>query len=80
MQLQSLLTVHIVAGGEVNMNLLISCVKALDVFFWVNRTFREEIDQVDMKEFHNDAINNNINLTPMIKDWSNKTKIQVRNG
>ena len=79
MQLQSLLTINIVAGGGVNMDLLMSCVKMLDIFNWVNQTFRDPVDQIEKKEFNNDAVNNNINLSPSIKDWSNRTKVQVRN-
>ena len=79
MQLQSLLTINIVAGGNVNMDLLMSCVRMLDIFYWINIRFRDAVDQIEKKEFHNDAVNNNINLGPSIKDWSNRTKVQVRN-
>ena len=79
MQLQSLLTINIVAGGNVNMDLLMSCVRMLDIFYWINIRFRDTVDQIEKKEFHNDAVNNNINLGPSIKDWSNRTKVQVRN-
>ena len=79
MQLQSLLTMNIVAGGMPNYELLVLSVKMLDIFHWVNQTFRDPIDQIEKKEFHNDAVNNNINLSPIIKDWSNRTKVQVRN-
>jgi len=79
-QLQSLLTINIVAGGNLNMELLMSCVKMLDIFHWINLTFRDSIDRIEKKEFHNDAVNNNINLGPSIKDWTNRTKVQVRNN
>ena len=61
------------------MDLLMSCVRMLDIFYWINIRFRDTVDQIEKKEFHNDAVNNNINLGPSIKDWSNRTKVQVRN-
>lgn len=33
-----------------------------------------------MKEFHNDAVNSNLELKPSMMDWAKQTKIQVRNG
>ena len=61
------------------MDLLMACVRMLDILYWVNLTFRDTVDQIEKKEFNNDAVNNNINLGPSIKDWSNRTKVQVRN-
>ena len=79
MDLQSLLTINIVTGAGVNMELLMAVVKMLDIIFWINNAFRDPVDQIEKKEFNNDAVNNNINLGPSIKDWSNRTKVQVRN-
>ena len=44
MQLQSLLTMNIVAGGIPNYELIIVCVRMLDIFYWVNTMFRDPID------------------------------------
>ena len=70
---------NIVAGGIPNYELIVVCVRMLDIFFWINQTFRDPIDQIEKKEFHNDAVNNNINLSNIIKEWANRTKVQVRN-
>ena len=75
MQLQSLMTMNIVAGGVPNYELIVVCVRMLDIFFWINQTFRDPIDQIEKKEFHNDAVNNNINLSNIIKEWANRTKV-----
>ena len=47
MQLQSLLTMNIVAGGVPNYELIIVCVRMLDIFHWVNKMFRDPIDQIE---------------------------------
>jgi len=57
------------------MDLLMCVIKMLDIFNWANKTFRDPVDQIEKKEFNNDAVNNNINLGPSIKDWSNRTKV-----
>ena len=44
MQLQSLMTMNIVAGGVPNYELIVVCVRMLDIFFWINQTFRDPID------------------------------------
>ena len=62
------------------MDLLMGSIKMLDIFYWINYSFRDSVDQIEKKEFNNDAVNNNINLGPSIKEWANRTKVQVRNN
>lgn len=34
----------------------------LDLIQWVNSCFKDKVDQIEKKEFHNDAVNNNLDL------------------
>ena len=68
-QLQSLLTIHIVSGELLNMNLVKSCVKMLDIFYRVNFKVRAPTDQILEKEFINQAVNNDVVLDPSISAW-----------
>lgn len=78
MQLQSLITINIVTGVA-NMDLLKAAVRVLDLLWWVNRNFKQKGEQIEVKEFHNDAVNNNLELKPSMTEWAKQTKIQVRN-
>lgn len=79
MQLQNVLT-HNIISGVINNRLFIEAVKLLDTFYWLNFTFKDTNDQISKKEFHNDAVNNNLELKPLMDQWANRTKVQVRNG
>ena len=61
------------------MDLIKSSIKTLDIWNWVNQTFRDKMNQVEQKEFANDAINNNLDLEAPMDEWAKLTKIQVRN-
>ena len=52
----------------------------LDTVHWLNLTFKDKKDQIDRKEFQNDAVNQTLELRGFMDQWSNKTKVQVRNG
>lgn len=47
---------------------------------WLNFTFKDQKDQIDKKEFHNDAVNSSLDLRALMYQWANRTKVQVRNG
>lgn len=78
MQLQSLITANIVVG-VVDMEFLKQSVVFLDVLHWINQDLLPKDDQIEIKEFHNDAVNSNLDLKPSMVDWAKFTKIQVRN-
>lgn len=61
MQIQSLLTLNIITG-YMDMEVLTHCIRTLDILHWVNSALRDQADQIAQKEFHNDAVNNNLDL------------------
>lgn len=61
------------------MELFIDTINVLDVLHWVNASFKEKHEQVDKKEFFNDAVNKNLDLRPQMMEWANRTKVQIRN-
>jgi hypothetical protein len=79
MQLQSNVTINIVTG-VVNIDLLKAAVCCLDILYWVNKNFKQPSEKIQEKEFHNDAVNNNLELKLSMADWAKQTKIQARNG
>ena len=62
------------------MELIENCIVVLDVLHWVNKTFKAKKDQIETKEFYNDAINNNLRLKNAMAEWAKQSKIQIRNG
>lgn len=34
----------------------------LDILYWVNKKFKPKEEKIEDKEFHNDAVNNNLDL------------------
>ena len=75
MQLQNLITANIVVG-VVNMELLKECVTFLDILHWVNQDLiTKQEDRIEVKEFHNEAVNNNLDLKPSMVNWAKYTKI-----
>ena len=83
MALQNLITISIISSGvfqPINIDLIEQCIIVLDVFHWVNMTFKLKKDQVEVKEFYNDAVNNNLKLKYAMQEWAKQSKIQIRNG
>lgn len=62
------------------MPLLHQSVAFLDILNWINQDLLPKEDRIEVKEFHNDAVNNNLDLKPSMVDWAKFTKIQVRNN
>ena len=79
MQLQNILT-HNIIQSNINAELFEATVKALDIMHWLNFKFKDTKDQIDKKEFNNDAVNSNLELRALMDQWANRTKVQVRNG
>lgn len=75
MQLQSLLTISIISGAHLNMELFVETIRVLDIFHWVNAKLKEDSSQIEKKEFHNDAVNNNLELKSHMVQWANTTKV-----
>lgn len=40
---------------------------------WINFTFKDTADQIEKKEFHNDAVNNNLDLKMFMALWADRT-------
>ena len=57
------------------MELIENCIVVLDVLHWVNKTFKAKKDQIETKEFYNDAINNNLRLKNAMAEWAKQSKI-----
>lgn len=62
------------------MKSLKAAVNTLDIFYWINGNFRDKINQVEHKEFINEAVNTSSNLDPEMQQWAKLTGIQVRNN
>jgi len=62
MSLQSLLTINIITE-EINFDLLEETVKIIDLLWRVNQMKPISV-RIQPKEFHNDAINNSVDLKP----------------
>lgn len=75
MQLQSLLTISIISGAMLNMELFVETIRVLDILHWVNAKLKEPESQIEKKEFHNDAVNNNLELRSHMVQWANTTKV-----
>lgn len=73
MQLQNLLTLNIIQGEEINYTLFTETIRVLDVLNWLNISFRDASDQIERKEFHNDAVNNNLDLRMFMNRWADRT-------
>ncbi len=72
MCLQSLLTINIITE-EINFELLEENVKLIDLLWRVNK-MKSKSEQIHPKEFHNDAINNSVDLKPQMFQWASQTK------
>lgn len=77
--MQNILTQNIIQG-VIRPQLFQETVKAIDVLHWLNFTFKDAEDRIDRKEFHNDAVNEVLELRILMDSWANRTKVQVRNG
>ena len=40
---------------------------------WANTTFKDKADRIERKEFHNDAVNNNLDLRMFMAHWAERT-------
>ena len=69
--LQSQLTINIITG-QIQMKRLEEIIKLMDTFWRVNKS--RSFGQMSIKEFQNDAINNNIELKQMMVQWAKYTK------
>ena len=49
----------------------------LDLINWVNICYKDEVDQIEKKEFHNDAVNNNLDLRLFMAQWADRTFHQI---
>lgn len=76
MSLQNLLTINIV-GEQINFPLFEDTIKFLDILFKVNKIKPKEQQILD-KEFHNDAINNSVELKSEMFKWAKQTKDQLK--
>ena len=47
---------------------------------WANSTFKDKSDRIERKEFHNDAVNNNLDLRMFMAHWAERTVGQVSNN
>jgi hypothetical protein len=66
--LQSLLTINII-GEEIDFNLLEETIKIMDLL-WRTNKLKPIQEQIHDKEFHNDSINNNVDLKESMKEWA----------
>ena len=48
-------------------------IHVLDILQWLNCTFKDQKDQIAKKEFHNDAVNNNLDLRNFMIQWADST-------
>ena len=76
---QNILSQNVIQGA-IRPMLFQDTVKAIDVLHWLNFTFKDLQDQIDPKEFSNDAVNQVLELRILMDSWANRTKVQVRNG
>jgi hypothetical protein len=52
----------------------------MDILYWVNSHFIPKAERIEDKEFHNDAVNNELDLKSSMAEWAKLSKIQVRNN
>ena len=50
----------------------------MDIMHWLNFTCKDKADQLDKKEFNNDAVNNNLDLRNLMDQWALRTREQVK--
>lgn len=74
MVLQGLLTLNVVTGVT-NQSLVVQTINCLDVLWWTNNTFRKGLAKLEAKEFHNDAVNNTLDLSESMNRWAYHTRI-----
>ncbi len=80
MQMQNILTLNIIQGVQVNYQLFTDTIMMLDILQWLNFTFKDKSKQIEKKEFHNDAVNNNVDLRLFMVGWAERTLESVKNG
>ena len=72
--MQNLLTQNVI-GGVINAPLFQETIKVIDTFHWLNFTFKDQTDQIDKKEFNNEAVNSALELRALMDQWANRTKV-----
>lgn len=72
------MTINVITGIK-NLDLLQLTIKILDILFWVNKKFKRQGEKIAVKDFNNEAINNQVDLKPHMAEWARFSKIQVRN-
>lgn len=70
------MTINII-NEDINLELLEETVKIIDLL-WRANSFKPAADKLHAKEFHNDAINNSVDLKPSMIEWANITRHQVK--
>ena len=60
------------------LELIKASVKVMDIIWHVNSAFKDSRDSIGKKEFFNDAINNNIELLPLVIDWAKRHSVATR--
>jgi hypothetical protein len=68
-----------VVSGSPRLDLTKGCVKVIDIIYWVNKTYKPLESKIEVKEFFNDAINENINLDPHLIHWARNAHMRMRN-
>lgn len=69
--MQGTITLSIISGMP-RLSLIKASVKVMDIIYWINQTFKTAEDRIKKEEFHNDAINNNIELRDMMIKWAKR--------
>lgn len=67
-----MLDIYIITG-DINMDMLEETVRFIDLLHRINK-LRPIDEQIQPKEFHNDAINNHVDLGPQMLEWAADTK------
>ena len=70
-KMQGTITLSIISGMP-RLSLIKASVKVMDIIYWINQTFKTAEDRIKKEEFHNDAINNNIELRDMMIKWAKR--------
>ena len=71
------MTLNIIQGAHINYQLFTESIKVLDILNWVNCHYKDQVDQIEKKEFHNDAVNNNLDLRMFTAQWATRVFEQI---
>ena len=73
------MTLNIISGMP-RLDRIKASVKVMDIIWFINYAFIAPDERIDKKEFFNDAINNNIELTPFVIDWAKRHSSATRHN